>query len=286
MPTSVTHVSLSLFCCRCSFSFWPPFFLPLLLWLIGAFSHLCVLCCVAVAGQVVWHDVNGDGVQQEDEPGLQGVAIVLTDPSTGTILATVFTDSNGRYMFPVDLPAGLYGVAVDTTTVPAGFETTTGSPAVVVELAAGQTVLDANFGFQPEGLPFSVSQTVFEDANGDGIQQEGELGVPGVRVELRDPVTGVVVASTVTSASGTFEFPVSGLTAGKQYSIVVDSATLPTDVVLTTLDSVRFVVAPGLGRLPQGFGVKGRFGCCWEAGGQGGMRVRVCVRLGRANGEI
>jgi len=73
-----------------------------------------------------------------------------------------------------------------------------------------------------------ISGTVWNDSglgggvNGNGSQDGGEVGIPGVTVELR--VGGVLVATTTTDASGNYSF--TGL-ADNTYSVIVLPATLP-----------------------------------------------------------
>ncbi len=77
-----------------------------------------------------WHDLNGDGIHQANEPALPGVTIQLSGAGTGSVV----TDANGRYAF-VALEPGNYTVS---EVVPAKMEAT--SPASVkVTLAGGQS---------------------------------------------------------------------------------------------------------------------------------------------------
>jgi hypothetical protein len=50
-----------------------------------------------------------------------------------------------------------------------------------------------------------VSGVVFNDLNGDGIQQPGEPGIPDITVNLLDD-SGAVIATTTTDATGEYEF--------------------------------------------------------------------------------
>jgi uncharacterized repeat protein (TIGR01451 family) len=79
-------------------------------------------------GDTVFNDVNGNGVQDQGEPGLPKVTVTLTSPGADGILGTpddptqtTTTDNNGNYSFP-DLPPGNYRV---TITPPSGFSPTT-----------------------------------------------------------------------------------------------------------------------------------------------------------------
>ena len=62
----------------------------------------------ATIGDRVWADVDGDGFQDEGEPGLSDVTVTLKD-SDGNVVASMTTDANGEYLFE-DVPAGTYTV--------------------------------------------------------------------------------------------------------------------------------------------------------------------------------
>lgn len=50
-------------------------------------------------GNRIWHDENGDGLQQDWEQGVGGVCVSLLDAATDSLLAETSTDSNGYYAF-------------------------------------------------------------------------------------------------------------------------------------------------------------------------------------------
>ena len=64
------------------------------------------------------HDVNGDGVQDVGEPGVEGVVVELLDDVGGSLDTTV-TDGDGRYSFVVS--AGDYGLQITLPVVFGGF---------------------------------------------------------------------------------------------------------------------------------------------------------------------
>ena len=68
---------------------------------------------------MVWHDVNGDGVRDGDEPGIGGVTVRLTGvtESGERVTRTVTTADNGSYVFD-NLAPGTYTVR---ETQPAGY---------------------------------------------------------------------------------------------------------------------------------------------------------------------
>ncbi len=70
-------------------------------------------------GDRVWIDLNGDGSQGNDEPGMDNIWVNLLAPN-GATLATTNTDENGEYIF-FGLEAGDYRLQFF---VPNGFEVT------------------------------------------------------------------------------------------------------------------------------------------------------------------
>jgi uncharacterized protein YbdZ (MbtH family) len=73
-------------------------------------------------GDLVWNDLNANGIQDPGEPGVQGVVATLyttADCSGGNPLATDTTDVNGVYGF-TGLEAGPYCIAFSN--IPAGWE--------------------------------------------------------------------------------------------------------------------------------------------------------------------
>lgn len=101
-----------------------------------------VFDCSDVIG-TVFNDLNGNGYQDQGEPGIAGVRI---STARGTL---VTTDAFGRYSIPcAALPDGNIGsnfiLKIDDRTLPTGFSLTTDNPAMV-RLTAGKMV-EVNFG--------------------------------------------------------------------------------------------------------------------------------------------
>jgi large repetitive protein len=184
-------------------------------------------------GGTLFLDGNGNTVPNAGEE-IAGVTVTLTGDFDGDgILETVtaVTDADGNYLFdnlPVDDGNGnpiAYTITVDTTTLPPG-----SVPSVDPDgLLDNQTVVTlsqanpdpgaVNFGYNGNG---SIGNTVFFDANGDGIQDPSEPGLPGVPVQLlvdfdQDGVVDYVL-NTVTDANGNYLFD--NLTSG-DYTVVV-----------------------------------------------------------------
>jgi len=79
---------------------------------------------------------------------------------------------------------------------------------------------------------------VFNDANGNGIQDSGEAALSGVTIQLKNNA-GIVIATTTTDALGGYRFP--NLPAGT-YTI---TETDPTGFVSTTLNNVGINLTAG-----------------------------------------
>ncbi len=61
-------------------------------------------------GDYVWNDLDGDGQQDLEEPGIANVQVMLLTGGDQTILASTYTDVNGAYKFE-NVPPGSYRVA-------------------------------------------------------------------------------------------------------------------------------------------------------------------------------
>jgi uncharacterized repeat protein (TIGR01451 family) len=192
-------------------------------------------------GNLVWNDRNGDGIQEAGEPGIAGVTVDLYDPN-GNLLATAVTDANGNYYFSnnagtstgsvifnvsglkantngytlrldkaSDYAAGGPLAGLMVTQALAGSDPSIDSNGVLVGGFARTTVNTAgpgannhtfDFGF---ATPLTIGDFVFNDANNDGILDNGETGIANVPVALLDS-NGNVVASTTTDGTGHYQF--------------------------------------------------------------------------------
>jgi hypothetical protein len=208
--------------------------------------------CGGSIGDFVWNDVNGNGIQDSGEPGIDGVTVNLL--LNGNVIATTVTgpfgaNQHGYYQF-TGICQGNYTVAVDTTTIPAGFVAT-------ITNAGNNTAVDSNPNPSPVTLPNNLSSDetidfgfhspctgsigdfVWSDLNHNGLQDAGEPGIAGVTVTLFDSTGLIQLATTTTGSLGNYSF--GGLCAGT-YTVVVAppagmSPTTPTVGSDTTIDS-------------------------------------------------
>jgi len=95
----------------------------------------------SIAG-MKFNDINGDGVKDADEPGLEGWTIVLTSED-GTIVDTMKTDADGNFMFD-DVLSGMYVVSEEVTL--GWMQTFPVSESYQVELKPGAELANYNFG--------------------------------------------------------------------------------------------------------------------------------------------
>ncbi|UYC16152.1 Ig-like domain-containing protein [Xanthomonas campestris pv. phormiicola] len=127
--------------------------------------------------------------------------------------------------------------------------------------------------------------SVFDDRNGNGVQDAGELGVPGVRIGSAE---GLLME---TDAHGRFHLvgiaPAAG--RGSNFILKVDAATLPPGTVFTSENPRVRRITPGL-PVRFDFGVRlpdaGPPGASLDRGGERGQRQRDAaypeVELGQA----
>lgn len=150
-----------------------------------------------VIGQLigkVFNDLDGNGTQSVEEPGIGSVTVEVRDAETGQIVATAVTSGSGIYLVS-RLSPGLYDVVQRPI---AGYFTT--QPSVNLALAGGGG-LSANFANRAAG---TVSGRVFNDEDGDGLADPAEPGMGGVLVTLRGAT--LQTRQTVTSGDGSFLF--------------------------------------------------------------------------------
>ena len=150
----------------------------------------------------VWNDLNGDGNVNDGEPGLEGLTVTLS----GDVEATTTTAEDGGYIF-AELSAGTYEVV---STGPEGWVLTTDSPIEVILETDDATFNDGSFGWMDEGISTGgvIGGIVFNDINGNRVQDDGEPGLEGITVDL----SGDATVTMVSGADGAYAF--TGLVIG------------------------------------------------------------------------
>ena len=199
----------------------------------------------------VWYDSNADGLTNAAETGLADVSVTLVN-SNGVIIATAGTGTNGHFTFS-EVPNGSYTVAVnDTGGVLIDYLGTTsnaiaGSRAVTV---SGADVTGANFGYV---APATIGDTVWSDANANGIQDPGESGIGGVQVVLWRDADGdgvfhsgldLAIATNTTDDSGQYLF--TDLSASNYFVSLATSQAALSGYTATVADEQTGPYAAGL----------------------------------------
>jgi len=163
-----------------------------------------------------FNDLNGDGVWDEEEPGLAEWVIYVDENENGEYddgEPTVTTDEEGYYEF-TGLESGTYIVRETQQegwlqTLPS--DNDNNEYEVIIEDA---DVVDANFGNQeeiPEEDPttFSVSGSKFNDLDGDGVWGGEESGLAEWAIHIDENDNGEFddgEPSTVTDEDGYYVF--------------------------------------------------------------------------------
>lgn len=196
-------------------------------------------------GDRVWFDVNNNGVQNVGETGIVGATVTATWGGADGIVGTgddqtfnTTTGANGIWNI-TGLPPGNY--TVDVSNLPDGFSAATydldgtGTPDIVtLTLPTGANRTDLDFGYRGTG---TLGDFVWNDNNGDGVQDANEPGIPNASVTLiwfgQDATLGGgddVTFNTITYATGAYQF--TGLPSG-DFSVSISAATLPGNLTST-----------------------------------------------------
>jgi uncharacterized repeat protein (TIGR01451 family) len=168
-------------------------------------------------GNFVWHDLNGNGQQNANEPGIPAVSVTLTGSTTDNqpvSLATI-TDNTGKYSFG-NIQPGAYKLRFGPTGSYVATAKDTGSDATDSDVHTNTLETDSvalqgicdhtrDAGFYEYA---KLGSHVWEDVNLDGLRNAGEPGLAAVSIELTG-TTGdgkPISQATVSDATGAFLF--------------------------------------------------------------------------------
>ncbi|WP_322822830.1 SdrD B-like domain-containing protein [Chloroflexus sp.] len=196
-----------------------------------------------VVGDFVWLDDNSNGSQDTGEAGINGVTVFVDDGRGGGIandgirnggeIFTVTTNNPndgqpGYYLFD-DLPLGnTYRIVLD----PANFQpggalvglgnstgtaatNTNGDRYVYRETTVNDSTpedINVDFGMTRA----SIGNRVFEDANGNGMFDTGEAGIPNVTISAYRASDNTLLGTATSDTSGLYNLP--GLPAEPIYA--------------------------------------------------------------------
>lgn len=241
-------------------------------------------------GDLVWDDINHNGVQDAGEPGIAGVTIqaqycdTLSGSCSNTYTYDTTTDSQGHYMFS-GLPAAnssgtRFRISVtDTAGVLSGWSqspvpcvgsctsaTDSNNPSGTDVIIGGNSYpksdMTIDFGYYNQTATYgSIGDLIWLDSNSDGLFDNGETGINGVTLELHDAATDAVLQTTTTShdaTKGDGWYTFSGLQTGKSYKVVItDLDGILSGYSMTTNPQVLNVTLPDTTRdtVTQGLNV-------------------------------
>ncbi|MBK7223746.1 MAG: DUF11 domain-containing protein [Saprospiraceae bacterium] len=166
-------------------------------------------------GGIVWNDFDADGIYDAGESFTQGVRVELRDCNQNLIRFTT-TNNAGAYEF-INLQPGNYLIYFVSSTLPA-------NSAFTLQNQGNNDDIDSDANAQgftacinlPPGAsnytidaghfsPSSIGDFVWNDLNGNNVQDGGESGITGVTVMLFR-AGGGMVANTTTNGNGFYIF--------------------------------------------------------------------------------
>ncbi|MEM7531343.1 MAG: SdrD B-like domain-containing protein, partial [Chloroflexota bacterium] len=177
----------------------------------------------------VFNDVLQDGIQDPTDPGISGIQVNLID-ALGNIVASTVTspddpntpqDETGDYQFVGVTPDTPYRVEFvvpspesyitlkdvgNDDTIDSDANPTSGRTDIIT-VAPGEVSENNDAGLYDflQSKPATLGDKVWEDLDGDGVQDAGEPGVPDITVQLLTP-SGTVLETTTTDGDGMYLF--------------------------------------------------------------------------------
>lgn len=150
-------------------------------------------------GNFVWHDVNGDGIQEVQEPGYGGIFMNLVDANNGEVIYTTESSSDpmnlGYYEIPY-VPIGNHYIhfllpdSLCLTKFRVGADSTLDNDFTLINFSwrsrEFNTVFNTIRNDIDAGVFFksTIGNYVWLDENMDGVQDQNEDGLNGVTVSV------------------------------------------------------------------------------------------------------
>jgi hypothetical protein len=181
-------------------------------------------------GNFVWNDLNGNGIQGAGEPGLAGIQVQLWNAAKTQLIDIATTNSNGNYTVVAPVP-GDYRIRVilpgagytftlkdqggddllDSDINWIGSDTGFSDIFTLASNVISITTKDAGIRLPPGSptptrtpTPINIGNFVWNDLNGNGVQNAGEPGLVGITVQLWNAAKTDLIDSAVTNASGSY----------------------------------------------------------------------------------
>ena len=168
-------------------------------------------------GDFVWNDLNGNGCQDSGEPGINDVIVNLRYASNNTLVATTLTGpsggfaSDGEYHFYVSpgdyyveviKPSGWTFTQKDICNDAIDSDANLNGKTDTFTLHPGESIDTIDIGLYMERA--EIGDFVWNDLNGNGLQDSGEAGMAGIEVKLYG--TGGFIKNTTTDGNGNYLF--------------------------------------------------------------------------------
>lgn len=220
---------------------------------------------------VVFNDTDGDAVRDAGEVGVGNIQVLIHAAASDS----VHTDAQGAYAFAVHEP-GIYEVGLLLGT---GWRSTTALPLHVTILQLPDSTLsnftlgDIGIAGSTGGSTIQVEGFAFTDSDRDGLRDEGELGIAGVKITGRACRTSDDKTmdddddddfETRTDASGHYALTLpdcGGPWTIRSASVENHHRTTPKDVVFTVRPSPGGTLQADFGYVPEdisaGYSVRG-----------------------------
>jgi len=196
-----------------------------------------------VAG-VVYEDTNGNTKQDPNEPGIEGVKVVITDEQNNT--TTLTTNAYGQYA--MEVPEGNTTITIDEGTITTGSTHTEGTNPTSVNVPEDGIARDID-GYEPPENAGTIEGLVYEDTNGNGRQDVNESGLEGVKVEVTDADGHTQIVTTDSEGKYTVTVPAGEITVD-----INDSTTPGGSIHTEGTDPVTVTVAEnGTQRIIDGY---------------------------------
>ena len=175
-------------------------------------GNVVAQCPIGSIGNFVWNDINGDGIQDSGESGLQNVLVILYD-SSDTQVDNTSTDVSGNYTFTNVTPGDYYVKFIppanyvfspqDATSdaLDSDADIVTGKT-FLTTISSGENDLTWDAGMY---YPATIGDFVWLDADENGIQDGGEVGIENITINIRYDGGGLA-QSTSTNGAGLYSF--------------------------------------------------------------------------------
>jgi hypothetical protein len=181
-------------------------------------------------GNFVWNDLNGNGIQDAGEPGLSGIQVQLWNAAKTQLIDIATTNASGIYAVTAPVPGDyrirviLPGAGYIFTLKDAGGDDLLDSDINWIGSDTGFTdifnlannvisITTKDAGIRPPPgsptptrtpTPINIGNFVWNDLNGNGIQDAGEPGLNGIQVQLWNAAKTQLIDIATTNASGIY----------------------------------------------------------------------------------